>query len=59
MTALEAYGRDVLVQRLFEQVMHRHLVLFSAFFMESQPSTWTIVISSTLSFSTALTRAKL
>src|ERR1700675_1863462 len=34
---LEACGDNVLVQYLLEQVMHRHLVLLAAFFVESQP----------------------
>ena len=33
--ALKACGDNVLVQYLFEQVMHWHFVLFAAFFMES------------------------
>ena len=36
--ALKACGDNVLVQYLLEQVMHRHLVLLAAFFVESQPS---------------------
>jgi hypothetical protein len=35
--ALEACGHNVLVQYLLEQVMHGHLVLLAAFFVESQP----------------------
>src|SRR5438552_3277011 len=43
-------------------MMHGHLVLLAAFFLESQPPARTIVIvivDFDLSFSTALTRAKL
>ena len=35
--ALEACGDNLLVEYLFKQVMHRHLVLLVAFFVESQP----------------------
>src|ERR1700737_3202376 len=41
---LEACGDNVLVQYLLEQVMHRHLVLLAAFFVESQPPTCAVVI---------------
>ena len=42
--ALEACGHNVPVQYLLEQVMHGHLVLLAAFFVESQPPARTIVI---------------
>jgi hypothetical protein len=42
--ALEACGHNVLIQYLLEQVMHRHLVLLAAFFMESQPPARAVVI---------------
>src|ERR1700704_4081849 len=42
--ALKACGHDVLAQDLLEQVMHRHFVLFAAFFMESQPPARAVVI---------------
>jgi hypothetical protein len=42
--ALKACGENVLVQYLVEQVMHGHLVLFAALFVESQPTAGTIVI---------------
>jgi hypothetical protein len=41
---LEACGDNVLVQYLLQQVMHGHLLLLAAFFVESQPATRTIVI---------------
>jgi hypothetical protein len=34
--ALEASGDNVLIQYLLKQVMYGHLVLFAAFFVESQ-----------------------
>src|SRR5208282_1213686 len=42
--ALEACGDNVLVQYLLEQVMHGHLVLLAAFFMQSQPPACAVVI---------------
>ena len=36
--ALKARGDNVLVQNLLKQVMHGHLVLLAAFFVESQPA---------------------
>src|SRR5208283_6121372 len=42
--ALEAGGDNVLVQNLLEQVMHGHLVLLAALFVESQPTAGAIVI---------------
>jgi len=42
--ALEACDDNVLVQYLLEQVMHWHLVLFAALFVESQPTAGAIVI---------------
>jgi hypothetical protein len=42
--ALEACGDNVLVQYLFKQVMHGHLVLLAALFEESQPTAGAIVI---------------
>jgi hypothetical protein len=60
LSALEACGGDVLVQDLLEQVMNWHFMLLAAFFVESQsPARAVMIIMSTLSFSTALTRAKL
>src|ERR1700741_437882 len=53
--ALEACGDNVLGQYLLEKVMHWHLVFLATLFVESQPT----AVPSTLSFSTALTRAKL
>jgi hypothetical protein len=44
LSALEAGGDKVFVQYLLEQVMHWHLVLFAAFFVEPQPPARTIVI---------------
>ena len=37
MPAPKAGGDNVLVQYLLEQVVHWHLVLLAAFFVESQP----------------------
>jgi hypothetical protein len=55
-----AFSDNVLVQYLLKQVMHWHLMLLAAFFLESQPPAWAIVIVIIdLNFSTALTRAKL
>jgi hypothetical protein len=60
LSALEARGDDVLVQYLLKQVMHGHFVLLATFFMQSQPPAHAImIVIVTLSFSTALTRAKL
>ena len=42
--ALEACGDNVLVQDFLKQVMHGHLVLFAALFVESQPTARAIVI---------------
>ena len=42
--ALQACGHNVLVQHLLEQVMHGHLVLLAAFFVESEPPPRAIVI---------------
>src|SRR5271166_1253450 len=42
--ALEACDDNVLVQYLLEQVMHWHLMLLTAFFVESQPPAGAIVI---------------
>jgi hypothetical protein len=42
--ALEGAGDNVFVQYLLEKVMHWHLVLFVALFVESQPTAGAIVI---------------
>src|ERR1700736_4609816 len=44
LSALEACGDNVLVQYLLKQVMHGHLVLLAAFFVQSQVPARTIVI---------------
>jgi hypothetical protein len=42
LSALEACGLNVLVQDLLEQVMHGHIVLLAAFFVESQPPAYAV-----------------
>jgi len=42
--ALEGAGDNVFVQYLLEKLMHWHLVLFAALFVESQPTAGAIVI---------------
>ena len=42
--ALEACGLNVLIEDLFEQVMHWHFVLLAAFLVESQPPARAIMI---------------
>ena len=46
--ALEACGDNVLVQFLLNQVMHGHLVLLAAFFVESQPPARSTVAAATI-----------
>src|SRR5271165_982036 len=46
--ALEACGDNVLVQFLLKQVMHGHLVLLAAFFVESQPPARSTVAAATI-----------
>src|SRR5260221_2315952 len=44
LATLETCGHNVLVQYFLEQVMHGHLVLLAAFFVESQSASGAIVI---------------
>jgi hypothetical protein len=42
--ALEACGLNVLIEDLFKQVMHGHIMLLAAFFVESQPPARAVMI---------------